>query len=88
MLALCVCLVDTNIPPQESDTMLITALRQMQRPHIVVGTKSDRLGGNQLAKSLAALRKAHGEERILAVSSKSENGVKALWPEILSVIQG
>jgi GTP-binding protein len=85
-LALCVCLVDTNIPPQESDTMLITALRTMQRPHVVVGTKSDRLGGNQLSKSLAALRKAHGEERILTVSSKSEGGVKALWPEILQVV--
>jgi GTP-binding protein len=85
-LALCICLVDTNIPPQESDTLLITALRQMQRPHLVVGTKSDRLGGNQLAKSLAALRKAHGEEQILPVSSKTEGGVKSLWPEILSVI--
>jgi GTP-binding protein len=86
-LALCICLVDTNIPPQESDTMLITALRQMQRPHLIVGTKADRLGGNQLAKSLAALRKAHGEEHILPVSSKTEGGVKALWPEILSVLE-
>jgi GTP-binding protein len=85
-LALCVCLVDTNIPPQESDTLLITALREMQRPHVVVGTKADRLGGNQLAKSLAALRKAHGEERILAVSSKTDSGVKPLWAEILGVI--
>ena len=85
-LALCVCLVDTNIPPQESDTMLISALRQMQRPHLVVGTKADRLGNNALAKSLAALREAHGEDRILPVSSKKENGVKALWPEILSVV--
>lgn len=85
-LALCLCLVDTNIPPQPSDTMLQTALRQMQRPHLVVGTKSDRLSNNQLAKSLAALKKEHGEERILAVSSKTENGVKTLWPEILSVL--
>src|ERR1700753_1065118 len=54
-LALCICLVDTNIPPQESDTLLITALREMQRPHLVVGTKADRLGGNQLTKSIAAL---------------------------------
>jgi GTP-binding protein len=58
----------------------------MQRPHLVVGTKSDRLGGNQLAKSLSALRKAHGEAVVLPVSSKTEGGVKALWPEILSVI--
>ncbi len=84
-LALCVCLVDSNIPPQESDTMLINALRQLSRPHIVVATKTDRLSGNNLAKSLAALKQAHGEDRILTVSSKSESGVKTLWPEILSV---
>ena len=85
-LALCVCLVDSNIPPQTSDTQLLTFLREIQRPHIVVATKSDKLSGNTLAKSLAVLKKAHGEEWILAVSSKSENGVKALWPEILSLL--
>jgi GTP-binding protein len=86
-LALCICLVDTNIPPQESDTLLINALHAMQRPHLVVGTKADRLGGNQLTKSLAALKKAHGVDRVLPVSSKSVGGVKNLWPEILNVIQ-
>jgi GTP-binding protein len=86
-LALCICLVDTNIPPQESDTLLITALRQMQRPHLVVGTKSDRLGGNQLTKSIKALREAHGEDRILAISSKTGLGMKELWAEIQSVVE-
>src|ERR1700761_8653727 len=78
---------DTNIPPPESHTLLIHALQAMQRPSLVVGTKSDRLGGNQLAKSLAALRKANDIDRVLPVSSKSPGGVKGLWPEILNVIQ-
>ena len=86
-LALCICLVDTNIPPQESDTLLINALRSMHRPHLVVGTKSDRLGGNHLTKSLAALKLAHGVDRVLPVSSKSVGGVKTLWPEIFNVMQ-
>ena len=86
-LALCICLVDTNIPPQESDTLLIHALQAMHRPHLVVGTKSDRLGGNQLTKSIAALKQAHGVDRVLTVSSKAVGGVKTLWPEILNVIQ-
>src|ERR1700743_1902119 len=58
-LALCVCLVDTNIPPQESDTQLILYLKQTQRPFLVVGTKADKLSNKQLAKSVAALKKAH-----------------------------
>jgi GTP-binding protein len=42
---------------------------------------------NALAKSLAALKKAHGEELVLPVSSKTDSGVKALWAEILAVVQ-
>ena len=85
-LALCICLVDSNIPPQPSDTQLVEALRQMQRPHLLVATKADKLSGNALTKSLAALRRAHGEEQIIPVSSKTENGIKPLWAEILSVM--
>ena len=86
-LALCICLVDTNIPPQESDTLLIHALQAIHRPYLVVGTKSDRLGGNQLTKSIAALKQAHNVDQVLPVSSKTPAGVKSLWPEILNVIQ-
>ena len=85
-LALCLCLVDAHIPPQASDTQLLTYLREIRRPHLVVATKADKLSGNTLNKSLVALKNAHGESRILPVSSKGENGVKALWPEILSVM--
>jgi GTP-binding protein len=85
-LALCVCLVDSNIPPQPSDTQLIEALQQMQRPHVIVATKADRLSGNALTKSLAELRRAHGERPILTVSSKTGAGLQALWAEILSTL--
>lgn len=85
-LALCICLVDSNIPPQESDMVLLEAMRNMGRPHLVVATKTDRLSGNALTKSLSTLKKAMGEDQILPVSTKSENGVKALWPAILSVL--
>lgn len=85
-LALCLCLVDTNIPPQANDTMLIQSLQGMQRPYLVVGTKSDRLGGNQLTKSVAALKKAHGIDRVLPVSSNTSKGIKELWTEIFSVM--
>src|SRR5580658_2704561 len=63
-LALAVCLVDTNIPPQALDTTLIDFFKATQRPYLVVGTKSDRVGRNALEKSLAALRQAHGVAEI------------------------
>ncbi len=86
-LTLCVCLVDTNIPPQENDTQLITYLKQTQRPFLVVGTKADRLSNNQLAKSVAALKKAHGVEELLAVSAKTDAGTKGLWAKLMEVAE-
>ena len=86
-LALCVCLVDTNIPPQENDTQLITYLKQMQRPFVVAGTKADKLSNNQLAKSVAALKKAHEIEEILPVSAKTDAGTKALWAKMMEVVE-
>jgi GTP-binding protein len=86
-LALCICLVDTNIPPQENDTQLVTYLKQTQRPFLVVGTKADKLSNNQLAKSVAALKKAHGVEEILPVSAKTDAGTKALWARMMEVAE-
>jgi GTP-binding protein len=86
-LAMCICLVDTNIPPQASDHQLITFLKQTQRPFLVVGTKADRLSNNVLAKNLAALKREHGVEEILPVSSKNEAGVKALWQRLMTAAE-
>jgi GTP-binding protein len=86
-LALCICLVDTNIPPQPNDTQLITFFKQTQRPYLVVGTKADRLSNNVLAKSLAALKREHDVDEILAVSSKTDAGTKALWQRLMAVAE-
>jgi GTP-binding protein len=86
-LALCICLVDTNIPPQPSDTQLISYFKQTQRPYLVVGTKADKLSNNVLAKSLAALKREHGVEEILPVSAKTDAGTKALWARLMGVVE-
>src|SRR5947209_17616063 len=51
-LALGICLVDSNIPPQPADTQLIEFFKQTGRPFLVVATKADRLSNNALAKSV------------------------------------
>ena len=86
-LALCICLVDTNIPPQANDTQLITYLKQSQRPFLVVGTKADRISNNVLAKSLAALKREHDISEILPISAKTDAGIKPLWSHLLAVAE-
>lgn len=81
-LALCIVLVDTNIAPQASDKQMIEWLQAVGREFVVVGTKSDRVGGNQLRNSVALLAREHGVERVLPFSTKSGQGKEDLWKEI------
>jgi GTP-binding protein len=81
-LALCVCLVDANVPPQASDRQLFDWLRAVGREFLVVATKVDRLSGNERTRNLAALKKGLGLDEILPVSAKTGYGVKGLWARI------
>jgi GTP-binding protein len=81
-LKLCVCLVDSNIPPQRSDEMLVDWLRHAGRDFIVVATKTDRLSGNVRTRNLTALRKSLSLDEILPVSAKTGAGIKELWNRI------
>jgi GTP-binding protein len=86
-LVLCVCLVDSNIPVQASDQQLMEALKGMGRRFVVVGTKADRLSGNERAKALVRLRAGLGLDEILLCSTKTGFGIKELWAEILSRVE-
>ena len=83
-LALCVALIDANIPPQKSDLQLIEWLKRAARPFRIVATKSDRLSGNKLTQSLSKLRKEFAAD-VLAYSSKTGAGKEELWRIIRSV---
>jgi GTP-binding protein len=81
-LALCICLVDSNVSPQQSDRQLIDWLRATGRNFAVVATKIDRLSGNQRTRNLLALKKGLDLDEILPVSSKTGSGMKELWMRI------
>jgi GTP-binding protein len=81
-LRLCVCLVDSNIPPQPGDKQLIEWLRHAGRNFAVAATKIDRLGGNERTRNLLALKKGLGLDDVLAVSAKTDNGINELWTRI------
>jgi GTP-binding protein len=87
-LALCVCLVDSNIPPQPGDRQLLGWLRAEDRAFVVAATKIDRLSGNQRTRNLAALKKGLEIEEILPVSAKTGYGIKELWARIEAAGEG
>ena len=84
-LKLCVCLVDSNVPPQESDKLLIDWLRSVGRNFAVVATKVDRLSGNERTRNMTALKKGLELSEILPLSSKTSYGVNKLWAQIESL---
>jgi GTP-binding protein len=81
-LKLCVCLVDANVPAQQSDRQLIDWLRAAGREFAVAATKIDRLSGNERTRNLLALKKGLELDEVLPVSAKTSYGIKELWSRI------
>ena len=81
-LALCVALIDVNVPPQPADRQLLDFLSGIERPTLIVATKSDRLSGNQLRNALQALAEEYPHSPILPFSARTGAGRQELWQEI------
>ena len=81
-LALCVCLVDANVPPRPPDRQLLEWLRAAGRDFVVVATKVDRLSGNARARNLAELKRGLEIDEVLPVSAKTRLGIKELWARV------
>ncbi|MFZ0395250.1 MAG: ribosome biogenesis GTP-binding protein YihA/YsxC [Terracidiphilus sp.] len=81
-LKLCVCLIDSNVPPQARDAQLLDWLRSVDREFVVAPTKIDRLSGNERTRNLAALRQGLKVDDLLPVSAKTGAGIKELWTRI------
>jgi GTP-binding protein len=87
-LALCISLVDSNIPPQPGDQQLCEFLRSFRRPHLVVATKADRISTNLLQQSLQKLKEALAADYILTYSARTGLGRDELWKQIRRAMEG
>ena len=86
-LALCLVLVDVNVPPQESDSQLLGFLSSIGRPLVILGTKSDRLSGNQLRNALQTFTGEFPQAKVLPFSARTGAGRDELWHEIREAAQ-
>jgi GTP-binding protein len=87
-LALCLALVDLNVPPQENDRQLLDFLAGAGRKALIVGTKADKLSGNTLRRALENFSHAAPHARVLPFSARTGDGRDELWQEIRAAIQG
>jgi GTP-binding protein len=81
-LALCIALIDANVPPQDSDRQLLDFLSAQNRNFLLVATKSDRLSNNQLHNALRILTQEYPAARPLPYSAKTGAGRDELWKRI------
>jgi GTP-binding protein len=81
-LALCLALIDINIPPQASDRQLLDFLNASGREFFVIATKSDRLSNNQLRNALRNLEDAYSTLRVIPFSAKTGAGRDEVWSKI------
>jgi GTP-binding protein len=81
-LALCVALVDVNVPPQDSDRQLLDFLNSSGRDFLLIATKSDRLSNNQLRNALKTLSEAYPTAPVIAFSAKTGAGRDEVWKKI------
>ena len=81
-LALCLALIDANIPPQESDRQLLEFLASLGRPHVIVATKCDRMSGNELSQAMRSFAQEYPGVPTTAFSAKTGAGREELWNRI------
>src|SRR6202790_2434358 len=81
-LALCLALVDVNVPPQDSDRQLLDFLNASGRDFVLIATKSDRLSNNQLRNALKNLTEAYPTATVVPSSSKTGAGRDDVWNKI------
>ncbi len=86
-LALCIALVDANVPPQKSDRMLLEALSAGGGEFLLVATKSDRLSNNQLQAAMQTLAEEYPAAHLLPYSAKTGAGREELWKQIRRAAQ-
>src|SRR5271163_4973606 len=81
-LALCLALVDVNVPPQASDRQLLDFLNASGRDFLLIATKSDRLSNNQLQNALKSLAEAYPSAPVIPFSAKTGVGRDQVWNKI------
>jgi GTP-binding protein len=87
-IALVIQLIDSRMPPTDSDLQLAEWLEQMDVPRLLVATKADKLSHNQQREQLKILLNSVGGQSVVMSSAKTGAGCKDIWKQVLQAAAG
>jgi len=82
-IVLAIQLVDSRMPPTILDLRLFEWLERLEVPHILVGTKADKLSNNQRNTQMRVISKSFGGQSLVMSSAETGAGCKEIWKRVL-----
>ena len=76
-------LIDSRMPPTQSDLQLTEWLERLKIPRMIVATKSDKLSNNQRIAQQRVISETLGGEFIVMSSAETGIGMKEIWKRVL-----
>ena len=83
VIVLAIQLVDSRMPPTDSDLRLSEWLQRLEIPYMLVATKADKLSNNQQHAQLRAISSSFGGQPVVMSSAKTGTGYKEIWKRVL-----
>jgi len=87
-LVLAIQMIDSRMPPTDSDIQLAGYLEQLDVPRLVVATKSDKLSKNQHREQLRVISSSFGGQSVVMSSAKTGAGYRDIWKQVNQAIAG
>jgi GTP-binding protein len=81
-------LIDSRMPPTDSDFQLAEWLGQLDVPRLLVATKADKLSKNQQREQLRIILNSVGGQSVVMSSAKTGAGCKDIWKQVLQATAG
>ncbi len=82
-IVLAIQIVDSRMPPTESDLQLSEWLERLKIPYMLVATKADKLSSNQQHAQGRVISNSFGGQSVVMSSAKTGTGYKEIWKRVL-----
>lgn len=82
-IALVIQLIDSRMPPTKQDLQLFEWLESLRIPHMLVGTKSDKLSDSQIRTQMRTISNSFRGRTVVMSSAKTGVGCKEIFKRVL-----